>query len=469
MASPIAGEGSAATPSEFRSATAHPGPHPALRTLQVSATVPATMATSPTAPPVTRREIFGWCCYDFANSAFTTVIVTVVFSVFFTKVIAAGSAAPDTLWGLGLGIAQAIVIVASPLLGAIADATASKKRFLMISGIGLAAFTAALAFTGAGTIAYAIFAVVVSNVFFALGEIFCASFLPELSTGKNMGKISGYGWSFGYLGGLLSLGLCFFILPPDLASDPGRVRLALVITAGFILIGMLPTALFLRERAVAVPGIGFGSALRGGWQQLAGTFRELPKHKTLVRFFIAFTLYMSGLSAVIAFAAIFAERELGFTIKELVILFMALQIGSSVGAFALGFLQDRLGSLHTLSIAIGLWIVVSVGAYFCHSKGLFFVIGNLAGLAIGSTQSASRAVVGLLVPEGRAGEVFSFWGIFARVAGMIGAFTMGILSDAAGIRVAVLVNGLFFVAGLALLYFFRLHPRKEHGTSDIEH
>jgi UMF1 family MFS transporter len=415
--------------------------------------------------PVTKREIFGWCCYDFSNSAFTTVIVTVVFSIFFTKVIAAGSEAADSLWGTAQSISQLIVIATSSILGAIADATATKKKFLTFTGIGLALFTAALYFTGPGTIAFAIAAFVAANVFFSLGEIFCASFLPELSTSENMGKISGYGWSFGYVGGLLSLALCLLVVPKDLAENPEKTRLAFLITAGFIVAGLIPTVLFLKERAVPKPGVGWKSAAALGFTQLKSTFMDLPKHRTLAVFFLAFTLYMSGLSAVVVFAGIFAERVLSFQMPELIVLFIALQVSSSLGAFLLGFLQDRMGSLTTLTIAIVLWIVVCVASYFCTTKGLFFVIGNIAGLAIGSTQSASRAVVGLLVPPGKSAEVFSFWGVFARVAVLIGSFTFGVLSDAFGIRTAILANGGFFVLGLGILFAVRLHPRQEHSET----
>ena len=409
---------------------------------------------------VSGREIFGWCCYDFANSAYTTIVITVVYSIYFTQVVAGGSGVANTLWATTLGIAEGAVIVAAPLLGAVADSIARKKRFLMLAGLLLVVSTAGLSLTGAGGVALAIPLLVVSSIAFALGEIFCASFLPQLSTPQTAGKISGYGWSFGYVGGLVSLALCIGIVGSDPVSDPNGVRVAMLVTAGFMALAMVPTLLFLRERATP-RGHGMGEALRQGWAQLAGTFRHLSGQKDLALFLVAFALFMSGLSAIIKFAAIFANKELGFTMKELIALFLILQVGSCAGAFALGFLQDRIGSLKTLSITLGLWILVSILAGFCQTKTMFFVVGNLAGLAIGSTQSASRAVVSLLAPAGRPGESFSYWGTFARIAGISGPFVMGLLSDSAGMRTAVIANGVFFALGLAVLWPLRTRLRPE--------
>ncbi len=399
---------------------------------------------------VRKREIFGWCCYDFANSAFITVVITVVYGPYFTGVVAAGSAAANTMWSATLAASQAVVIVAGPALGVMADVTASKKRYLLWMMWVCAAATAALWFTGPGTLVLAAGLVMVAYAAFSFGENFCASFLSELSTPENAGRISGYGWSFGYLGGLGALGLAMLVL----WQVPDGVPWVFVVTAVFMVLATVPVALLLRERKQ--PETHAGSWWRLGWESIMRAARDLPQHRELLKFFVSFLLYMSGLGAVVAFAAIYSAQVLGFTTAENLVLFASLQISSALGALLFGWWQDRTGSINALSVALGLWCLVAVGAYFCTTKEVFFLIGNVAGLAIGSTQSASRAVVSLLSPRERAGEFFGFWGVFGKLAAIIGPLVMGVLADVFDLRVAVLSTLVFFVAGLAVLRRVRI-------------
>ncbi len=401
-------------------------------------------------PPVRKREIFGWCCYDFANSAFVTVVITVVFGPFFTGVVAAGSPAANTLWSAMLAASQAVVIVLGPALGVMADLTASKKKYLLAMMWVCAGATAALWFTGPGTVALAAGLLIVAYAAFSFGENFNASFLSELSTPENCGRISGYGWSFGYLGGLGALGLAFAVL----AIFPGNVWLVFVATAVFMVLATVPVVALLRERKTPEPHTG--SWWRLGWESIGNAARDLPRHRELLKFFVAFLFYMSGLGAVVAFAAIYSERVLGFTATENIALFALLQIGSAVGALLCGWWQDRAGSLSALTIALVLWCIVAIGAWLCEGKMAFFVVGNVAGLAIGSSQAASRAVVTLLAPRERAAEFFGFWGVFGKFAAIVGPLTMGTLADVFGLRVAVLSTLVFFVAGLVVLRTVRI-------------
>jgi UMF1 family MFS transporter len=403
---------------------------------------------------VRRREIFGWCCFDFANSAFTTIIITVVYAVYFKDVIAGGAAEAAGWWGRTLALSQAAVIVLAPWLGAMADFTARKKRLLLVSAVVCSVATAALSLTGPGDILLAVTLVALANVAFCLSESACASFLPEISTPANVGRISAYGWSFGYMGGLLSLVLALALIVGLGAS----ARWTFLMTGVFFLAATLPTLLFLRERAeprALPPGESFALA---GWRTLRRTARELPQHRTLAVFFVAFTLFISGLMAIITFASLFGAEVLRLTATENLVLFAGLQISSALGALAFGFLQDRVGAKPALVASLVLWVIVCVWAAYCRTKTEFFVIGAVAGLGIGSIQSASRAVVAVLTPTGRSGEFFGFWGLFARLGGVIGPLVMGELATAHGFRVAVLVNGGFFLAGLGVVLALRL-PR----------
>jgi len=400
--------------------------------------------------PVRRREIFGWCCYDFANSAFITVVVTVVYGPYFTGVVAAGWAGANTLWSVTLAASQVVVMVFGPALGVLADVTASKKKFLLAMMWVCSAATAALWLTGPGTVALAAGLVIVAYAAFSFGENFCASFLSELSTPANCGRISGYGWSFGYLGGLGALGLAMLVL----SVSPDGVRWVFVVTALFMVAATLPVLLLLRERKQPEPHVARWWQL--GWESVLRAARDLPQHRDLLRFFWAFLLFMSGLGAVVAFAAIYSEQVLGFTTAENLVLFASLQISSALGALAFGWWQDRAGSVNMLTAALLLWCLVAVGAYFCQTKEMFFLVGNVAGLAIGSCQAGSRAVVSLLSPRERAAEFFGFWGVFGKLAAVVGPLFMGVLADVFDLRVAVLSTLVFFVGGLIVLRGVRM-------------
>lgn len=403
--------------------------------------------------PVKRREIFGWCCFDFANSSFTTIIITVVYAVFFIKVVAGEDPRAAGWWGSALAISQLIVIGVAPLIGALADVTARKKFYLMSSAVVCSLATMALFFFGAGRVWPALALIVLANVAFSLGENLCASFLPEISTPENVGRISGYGWSFGYLGGLLSLVLALLIIN----SGPGRAPWTFVMTGGFFLLAALPT-LMLRERArrrLLRPGETY---LRIGFGQLRRMAHELPRHRTLLGFFASMLLFMAGLTAVVAFASAYGAQVLHFTQSELIVLFAVLQLAGVVGAYGFGLLQDRTGPRFALVVSLLQWVAVCTWAGFCTTKTEFYCIGVLAGAAMGSLQSGGRAVVSTLTPPGRAGEFFGYWGFFGKLAAVIGQPVFGWLAAWHGYRMAVFVNAGFFAAGLLILLTLRL-PR----------
>ncbi|GAB1488228.1 MFS transporter [Opitutaceae bacterium] len=394
-----------------------------------------------------KREIFGWCCFDFANSAFTTIIITVVYAVYFANVVAAGDPRAEGWWGSALAASQLVVILISPLLGALADVTARKKALLMGTAVVCSLATALLYFVGPGAVALALGLVIVANIAFSLSENICAAFLPEISTPANVGRISGFGWSFGYFGGLFSLVLALVIIQ----SGEGRAAWTFLMTGAFFLCASLPTLLLLRERArpsALVPGETY---VGRGWRQLRQMRHELPQHRTLAIFFIALTCYLSGLMAVVGFAALYATKVIGMTQDEVIKLFILLQIAGVAGAFGFGVLQDRVSSKLALVLAIILWVGVCVWGSVCESKAQFYLIGALAGVAMGALQSSSRAVVSSLTPPGRAGEFFGYWGFFGKLAGVIGPLVFGWLATLWDYRVAIVATAALFLMGLLIL------------------
>jgi UMF1 family MFS transporter len=412
------------------------------------------MSRSGETMPVRPREIFGWAMFDFANSSYTTVIITVAFSVFFTSTVAAAGRA-DFLWGFGLSISNGLVLLLSPVIGAIADDSGRKKRFLFATYLACVAGTALLALVGPGDVALALALLVVSNVAFSFGENLAGAFLPEISTPRTIGRISGLGWGLGYFGGLASLMLISPLIGPGFGGDNlANLRRAWLVTAAFFLVAGSCTFALLRERAPRGPRRTLIGHLRVGFARLATTAREVRRFGELAKFLLAFFLYHGGLTTVIAFAAILAERTFGFGPADLIRLFVLLQLTSAAGALGFGFIQDRIGAVRTVRVTLVIWIVACVGGYLARTAGQFWWVAMAAGLGIGSLQSASRALVGLFSPRAKEAEFFGFWGLAGKAAYAIGPALFGLISSASGSqRLAILSAALFFVAGLVAVSF----------------
>lgn len=399
-----------------------------------------------------RREIVAWAMFDFANSSYTTIVVTFFFSLVFTQLIAAGPAA-DLWWGRALWASNGIVLLLSPLVGAIADESGRKKAFLFVTYVVCIAATAALWFVQPGAIALALTLFIVSNVAFSFGENFAGAFLPEISTPDTIGRISGFGWGLGYFGGLLSLALVFPLARAGIElANYENLRLIWPVTGAFFLVAGLPTFLILRERAPR-KSERFAYYLRNGFGRLATTWREASTFRELVRFLGVFFVFSIGLTSTIAFFGVYAGRTLGFTVTELFLLGALLQIPSAAGAILFGLVQDRLGARRTLQIALGLWIFVSVVVAMASEKRTFWAIAMLAGLGIGSVQASSRALVGAFSPVVKSGEFFGLWGLAGKAAYACGPLVFGWVSAMTGSqRASVWVNGTFFLAGFLGLY-----------------
>jgi len=386
-----------------------------------------------------RGEIFAWCWYDFSNSAFVTVVVTVVGGVFFTQLVCGGKEGAEFLWGTALSTAAAVAMVAGPLLGRWADRKAAKKPLLVGLTLVCVAATSLMGLPVWG-VAAVIGLVVVANAAFLLGENLVAAFLPELAPPGKRGKISAYGWGFGYVGGLASLGLALWIL----SGAEGSARKVFPAVAGFMLLAALPTILFLKERAKP----GRGAATEPDGRAVWNTIRERPE---LRRLLLGLGASLTGLSAVVGFASIYATQEIGFSLEDTVKLFVVLQVAAVVGALVTGPWQDRNGARPVLLSALGLWVLVSAGAWLSRSAGSFYAVAALAGLGMGWLQSAGRAAVAEITPQGRQGEVFGLWGFAGKLAGIVGPLAFGALAGVVGLREAVLVNGVWFFLGAWIL------------------
>ncbi len=398
-----------------------------------------------------KKEIFSWCLFDFANSSFTTIIITVVYSVYFVEIVAMRKPSADFLWSLGNFISQGLVLLTAPVLGAIADFSGAKKRFLFASYVGCIIFTSLLYFSGPGQILKALVLFSIANYAYSSGENFIASFLPELARPEDMGKVSGFGWALGYVGGLLSLILCYpFIQGGFTLSNEGSIRITCLITAAFFLLAGIPTFVWLREGRPS-HGLPPGqSYLSLGFGRIAETFQHLQQFRELFKFLMLFCIYNCGVTTVVVFASIYAQRVIQLSPAELILFFLITQISASAGAFLFGLLQDWIGAKRTIYLTLLLWIGVILGAYWSAGKNTFYIVGNLAGMGLGSSQSAARALVGLFSPPSKSAEFFGFWGLFWKLSTAVGPMVYGSISSITGSpRMAILTTGSFFVLGLA--------------------
>ena len=407
-------------------------------------------------PGVKRRELFGWAMYDFANSGYTTVVLTAVFSAYFAGAVAGKAEWATFAWTAALSASYAIVMLTMPAIGALADLRAAKKRYLAVSTIGCVAATAALALVGPGDVWLAMVLIVLSNMFYSYGESLCAAFLPELARRDSLGTVSGWGWSFGYFGGMLALGICLaYVL---WAQGQGMtaaqfVPVTMLVTAVIYGAAALVTFALLKERAAPQAGTLSTGGIAASITQLMTTVREARRYRDFVWLLLCAVFYQGGVAVAVTLAAIYAEQVIGFKSSETMVLIFVLNVAAAAGAFGFGFFQDRIGHKKALAMTLVGWIATCVIAALSTTKGEFWWAAAIAGACMGSSQSAGRAMAGMFAPEKQLAEFYGLWTFATRLASIIGPLTYGVISWATGgnHRVAILSTAVLFVFGLIAL------------------
>ncbi len=405
---------------------------------------------------VKKREVFGWAMYDFANSGYTTVVLTAVFNAYFVGAVAGNASWATLAWTSALALSSLIVMLTMPTLGAYADLRAAKKRLLALSTVACVLATAALAGVGEGDLWLAVVAIVLSNVFYAYGESLTAAFLPELAKRDAIGRVSGWGWSFGYFGGMLTLGLSLaYVLWAQGQGLPAThfVPVTMGITAAVYGLSAIVTFVLLKERAQPQPDALQAEGLSASLRRLAATMRQAGDYRDFSWLLACAVAYQAGIAVVIALAAVYAEQVLGFKQTDTMMLVFLVNIASAAGAFAFGYWQDRIGHRRALAFTLGGWIVMTLLAVLATTQALFWVAAFIAGLCMGSSQSAGRAMAGLLAPQARRAEFYGLWTFAVRLSAIVGPLTYGLVTwaTAGNHRLAILSTGVFFVVGLLLL------------------
>lgn len=413
-----------------------------------------------------RREIFGWCMFDFANQAYTLLIITVIFGDLYTRLIVGD--APDyrlgnLLWSLALCLSYALVVASAPLLGAVMDHARAKKRMLFASYLITVASTALLYHVQPGHVWLGFALIVISNTAYSAGESFIASFLPFLGERHELGHISGLGWALGYAGGLVAAGFVMLFLGEASAENFERMRWVGPFAAVFFLVGAIPTFVWLREPAVGARQPLGMTVVRTAYRRLAHTARSTAEFPDLAWLFVSILFALAGVYVIVAFSFIYGAQVIGWSEATRNLMFIVVQITALLGAVLFGMLQGRLGGRRTYALTLLLWIAAILAIYFVapltaalnaalglalRAEQVFLFAGLLSGLSLGSSQSVGRALVGMFAPESRAAELFGFWGLFSKLAAIFGIFGVGLLQWLFGLQGAVLFCILLFAAAL---------------------
>jgi len=405
--------------------------------------------------PSQRTVIASWCLYDWANSAFNTLVVTFVYSTFFSQAFADDPGRGTALWSRGITISALLIAALAPLAGTLAD-QGDRRRYLIACTLTCCAMTAGLSFVEpgqAGAVAIAMTVFVIANVAFEIGLVFYNAFLPSIAPEDRIGRVSGYGWGAGYVGGLA----CLVLALPFVTGDPPpfgmstvggfNVRATNLLVAVWFLVFSVPFFVYGRDNAVRSTRIDLGAA----FTDLRQTLTHLRRYRQIVRFLLARLVYNDGLVTVFAFGGIYAAGTFGFTLSEVITFGIVLNVVAGLGAWLFGFVDDRLGGKTTILISLVFLAASTVVATLATDRLWFWGAGVGIGFFLGPNQSASRSLMGRLVPKRHESAFFGFFAFSGKVTAFLGPWLLGVLSDAYSQRVGVFSVLLFFVVGGLLL------------------
>ncbi len=401
-----------------------------------------------------RYKVFFWLLFDFANTSFSVMMVTFAFPLYFKNVICNGEPSGDALWGISVSLSMLLVAVISPVLGAAADYSGKRKRFLFVFTITSVVATALLSFSGPGMAMAAMLLFILANMGFEGGLVFYDAYLKELASDKSIGRVSGYGFAMGYLGALSILLLVKPLLSKGIVvSNMSNVQSSFLIAAIFFALFSAPLFLVLRDAKKEKRAAISFAALSRSIREVRYTVQHIMNYPDLARFLLAYFFYNDAILTVIAFSSIYAQNTLGFTTGELIAFFMLVQTTAIAGSLIFGFVTDKIGPKRTIVMTLMIWFVVVVAAIFADSKELFFYTGMLAGMSMGSSQAASRSMMTRLTPREHVTEFFGFYdGTFGKASAVAGPFVFGLVSSQAGSQKTALASLLlFFTTGLLLM------------------
>lgn len=409
-------------------------------------------------PRDNRRLIASWCLYDWANSAFTTLVVTFVYATYFTRAIAPDEITGTALWSRGIAATALAVALTSPVLGAIADRRGLRRVFLALTTLVCVAATAALTFVEPAqprAVLWSLALVTAANIAFELGNVFYNAFLPDLTRPERLGRVSGWGWGLGYAGGLvcLVLALVGFVRPEvpwfGLTKEAGfNVRATNLLVAAWFALFSLPLLIAAKGEVRTAAGLGVGEA----FAELRRSAREVGRFRDAAMLLLARVFYNDGLSTIFAFGGIYAAGTFGFTFAEILVFGIVLNVAAGLGAWVFGFVDDGWGAKRTVLLSVAALAGATALAVWAPDRRWLWIAGILIGVFAGPNQAASRSLLARFIPDGRDNEFFGFFAFSGKLASFAGPFILGAVTQATHSQRAGIATILaFFVVGGVLL------------------
>lgn len=413
--------------------------------------------------PSRRQAWFGWCMYDWANSAFATVILAAVLPVYFVSLVPAGGVSlpviggplsASALWSYAVAGSMTLVALIAPSLGAKADRSRCRRRWLVVLSITGAFVTSSLALAGPGRYMLAACLFMTANVCFAAANIFYNAFLPALAQGAEIDRLSARGFALGYIGGGLMLLLGFLLIQHPawvgLTNPTQATRLTFFLTGLWWLGFSLPTFFYLQENMIPLPALKPIAASR--MQALWQVWKDLRSYPDLLRFLLAYLFYNDGIQTIIAVAAIFAKDELGLGTSSILGCYLMIQFVAMPGSLLFGRMARQWGSRTAVLLSLVLFLAVTVYAFTMQHGWQFWLMGLAVALILGGSQAISRSLYASLIPTGKNAEFYSFYAVSGKFAAILGPLSFGVLAQITGSnRLAILGLGVFFLTGIGLL------------------
>lgn len=403
------------------------------------------------------KTIAAWCLYDWANSSFTTLVVTFVYATYFTKAFASDEIQGTAWWSRAVTVAAIAIALLSPVLGAVADRGGLRRRFLLISTIVCIAATAVLTYVAPGTpnaVLIALTLFVIADIAFEMSMVFYNSLLPSITSPKTIGRVSGYGWGVGYFGGLACLAVALVGFVPEtpwfgLNTEEGlNIRATNLLVAVWFAVFSVPFFLTVRDERRTGGRGHVGIAFR----ELRQTFRELRRFREAAKLLLARLVYNDGLATIIAFGGIYAGGTFGMDFDEIIMFAIVLNVAAGTGALAFGFIDDWIGGKKTVMVSVVALAAATALAAWAPTRTWLWVAAIIIGIFIGPNQSASRSLMGRFVPANKQAEFFGFFAFSGKITAFLGPLVLGIATQAFGSqRVGVATVLAFFVVGGLLL------------------
>ena len=417
-----------------------------------------------------KKTIFGWCMYDWANSAYITTAAVGLLPNYFAQAVVGDAGvnifgvnlSATALWGYMLGTAAFLVFLFAPVLGAVADFSGAKKRFLMGFAYMGSLFATMLYFCGSGDVGLTIVLFIGTQVCFVGANVFYDAFLPQIASEDKLDAVSARGYAFGYIGGSIQFGISLALVAMHETvgiSITMAARIGMAMTgiwwAGWTLLTLkylkeektsyqLPEAYRNRPKGLAYLTLGISRTL--------STAKRVGRFKHLTLFLVAYMIYNDGIHTVTSMATIYGTAELGLSTSELMVTLLLVQVVAIGGALIFSRLANRIGARRSVMFALVLWSGVVTYGYFIHTATEFFILGMVVGIVLGGTQALSRSFYGAMIPEQASAEFYGFYSVFSKFSSIWGPVTFGVIEQITGsARLAIISLMIFFIVGLILL------------------